>query len=258
MYSQEIESLANASRSKMNFMKTRPLGYFLMSMLAGVYVGFGIILIFSVGGMLSAGGFIGTKIVMGVSFGIALSLVVMAGSELFTGNNLVMAAGLSRRQVSILDAVKLWIFCWVGNLAGSVLLAVMYVQTGLATGAVGEFIAKTSAAKMATASNELFFRGILCNMLVCLAVWCGNKMKSESGKLIMIFWCLFAFITSGYEHSIANMTLLAIGVLNPLGEAISIGGYFYNLFFVTIGNMVGGILFVAVPYLIATNKKSNE
>ncbi|WMI80566.1 formate/nitrite transporter family protein [Anaerotignum sp. MB30-C6] len=258
MFLEEIESMANISKKKVDTMKTKPLGYFLMSMLAGIYVGIGIILIFSVGGLLNAGGFSGTRIVMGVSFGIALSLVVFAGSELFTGNNLIMSAGISKGKVSVFDTVKLWIFCWIGNLVGSVLLALMYVQTGLAIGEVGEFIAKTSVAKTSIPANELFFRAVLCNILVCLAVWCSNKMKSESGKLIMIFWCLFAFITSGFEHSIANMTLIAIGVLNPMGEAVRIGGYFYNLFFVTLGNMVGGIAFVAIPYIIAASQKTNK
>ena len=71
----------------------------------------------------------------------------------------------------------------------------------------------------------------------------------------MIFWCLFAFITTGFEHSVANMTLLAIGVMEPMGQAITIGGYFYNLLFVTIGNMLGGILFVALPYAITAGKE---
>ena len=91
--------------------------------------------------------------------------------------------------------------------------------------------------------------------LVCLAVWCGFKCKSESGKLIMIFWCLFAFITTGFEHSIANMTLLTISLLAPMEAAVTIGGYAYNLIVVTLGNMVGGILFVAIPYYLISKKK---
>ncbi|WP_434084709.1 formate/nitrite transporter family protein [Lacrimispora xylanisolvens] len=92
-------------------------------------------------------------------------------------------------------------------------------------------------------------------MLVCLAIWCSFRCKSESGKLIMVFWCLFAFITSGYEHSIANMTLLTVGVLSPNGAAVSLSGYFYNILVVTLGNMAGGILFTAVPYYLISGKK---
>lgn len=103
---------------------------------------------------------------------------------------------------------------------------------------------------MAAGFLPLLSRGILCNILVCVAVWCGFKCKSEAGKLIMIFWCLFVFITAGFEHSIANMTLLTVGLLEPSTYAVTLGGFAYNLLVVTLGNMIGGILFVAVPYCI--------
>ena len=89
----------------------------------------------------------------------------------------------------------------------------------------------------------------------CLAVWCGYRCKSESGKLIMIFWCLFAFITCGFEHSVANMTLLTVGMISPFESAVSLTGYLYNISVVSLGNMVGGILFLAVPYFIIAKKK---
>ncbi|MBR6473065.1 MAG: formate/nitrite transporter family protein, partial [Firmicutes bacterium] len=102
----------------------------------------------------------------------------------------------------------------------------------------------------------LLARGILCNTLVCLAVWCGFRAKSDAGKLIMIFWCLLAFFATGFEHSIANMTLLTLSLINNGGnEAISFGGYCYNLIVVTLGNMIGGILFVALPYSAASREK---
>lgn len=253
MFQEEYGLAANAAQAKVGLLKSNPKGYFALSMLAGMYVGFGILLIFSIGGMLSGQPY--TKIVMGVSFGIALSLVVIAGAELFTGNNLVMFAGMSKGRVSLAEACKLWIVCWVGNLVGSVVLAVLFHLSGLNTGAIGEFIAATSAAKMNASFSALLVRGILCNTLVCLAVWCGFRCKTESGKLIMIFWCLFAFITTGFEHSVANMTLLAIGLLNPCGAAVSMGGYVYNLVVVTLGNMIGGIVFVAIPYYLSSFKK---
>lgn len=257
MFKEEISAVSNAASKKLQLMENRPGAYFVLSMLAGMFVGVGILLIFTIGGLLSPGGFAGTKIVMGLSFSIALSLVVLAGSELFTGNNLVMTVGVLEKKVTLSGAIKLWIFCWIGNLAGSVLLAFLFYYAGLAAGDVGAFIAQTSAAKMSLPAGQLIFRGILCNFLVCLAVWCGFKLKSESGKLIMIFLCLFAFITAGFEHSIANMTLLAIGLLNPAGYALTIGGYFYNLLFVTLGNMLGGIALVAFPYAFAAGNRTS-
>jgi nitrite transporter NirC len=95
-------------------------------------------------------------------------------------------------------------------------------------------------------------------MLVCLAVWSGFRCKTESGKLIMIFWCLLAFFATGFEHSVANMTLLTLSLFNNGGnEAITMGGYCYNLLTVTLGNMIGGILLVAVPYFCAGADRKN-
>ncbi len=254
MFSEEVGAVANAARSKSALLKKNPLGYFISAMLAGVYVGFGVLLAFTAGG--SLGGAPATKIVMGATFGVALSLVVMAGSELFTGNNLVMSLGLLKKTVGFGETLKLWLVCWLGNWVGSALLAVVFWATGLAQGAVGQFIADASAAKMAAPFVPLLFRALLCNMLVCLAVWCTFRCKSESGKLIMIFWCLFVFITVGLEHSVANMTTLTISLLSPMGAAVSVAGYFYNILVVTLGNMIGGILFVAFPYhQIAKNKE---
>ncbi len=253
MLGEEYTAVAKAASTKVQFLKNNPVGYFILSSLAGMYIGFGILLIFSIGGMLNGQPF--TKIIMGLAFGIALSLVVIAGAELFTGNNMVMTGGIVMKTISMRDACNLWVVCFIGNWTGSFLLAVIFKMAGLASGNVGEFIASSAATKMHLPFTELFMRGILCNILVCLAVWCSMKCKSESGKLIMIFWCLFAFITSGFEHSVANMTLLTISLLAPFEQAVSLSGYFYNLFAVTLGNMVGGILFVALPYYLISKKK---
>lgn len=250
MYQEEFDLAAKAALSKRNLFTKNPVGYFLLSALAGIYIGFGILLINTVGGVLN--GASSTKIVMGLAFGIALSLVVIAGAELFTGNILVLSAGIAKRTVSLLDTLKLWIVCYLGNLAGSILLAFLFHLAKLDTGAVGEFIATAAAGKVSQAFIPLFVKGILCNILVCLAIWCGFRCKSESGKLIMIFWCLFAFITTGFEHSIANMTLLSVAVFQSLEQAVSVGGFAYNLFAVTLGNMVGGIVFVMLPYYVAS------
>lgn len=253
MFQEEYSMLAKAAENKSKLLKKNPVGYWVAAMLAGIYVGFGILLIFSAGGMISSQPYV--KIIMGASFGIALSLVVMAGAELFTGNNLVMAGGMFSGTVTFSETVRLWVVCLLGNWAGSILLALIFWGAGLAKGPVGEFMANAAAAKMAIPLIPLFFRAVLCNILVCLAIWCSFRCKSESGKLIMVFWCLFAFITSGYEHSIANMTLLTVGVLSPNGVAVSLSGYFYNILVVTLGNMAGGILFTAVPYYLISGKK---
>ena len=254
MYHEEYLSLADTSEKKSRFLKQNPLGYCIAAMLAGLYVGLGIMLIYTAGGMLQDLPY--GKILMGVSFGIALSLVIMAGAELFTGNNLVMAAGLLRGKVTFGQTLKLWIVCFLGNWAGAVLLAVLFWASGLAEGKTASFIAHTAAGKMAALPVHLFFRGFLCNILVCLSTWCTYRCKSDSGKLIMIFWCLYCFITSGYEHGIANMSLLAVGLLSPAGADVSVGGYLYNVLMVSAGNLCGAIAVLALPYYAISRERA--
>ena len=252
MFSEDYTAAANAAAAKAALLKKNPAGYFLLSALAGMYVGFGVLLVFTLSGAMAGSPF--TKLVMGCTFGVALSLVVVAGAELFTGNNMVMAMGAMDKKIGWGEAVKLWVICWVGNLFGALVLAVLYHFTGLGTGAVGEFMASAAYTKMSLGVVPLLTRGILCNFLVCLAVWSAGRATSDAGKLIMIFWCLFAFITTGFEHSIANMTLMAVALMEPSDQAVTIGGYFWNLLFVTIGNVIGGVIFVALPYYLASRK----
>lgn len=254
MFNEEINKVSVAAKAKSDLLKNNKLGYFVSAMLAGIFVGMAIMLIFTIGGLLTAASSPATKIVMGIAFGGALSLVVFAGSELFTGNNFIMAVGSLNKSLSWIDTIKVWIVSFIGNLVGSILSGYMFYLTGLAKGPVGEFIANTSATKMSLPVQELFFRGLFCNMLVCLAVWCTFRCKDDVSKLIMIFWCLFIFITAGFEHSVANMTLLTIGLLSPGTAAVSIAGYAYNIGIVTLGNMIGGIFFVAVPYYLISRK----
>lgn len=254
MFSEEINKVAQAAKAKSNLLKSGKVKYLLSSMLAGLYVGLGIMLIFSIGGILASAESPFTKIVMGLSFGVALSLVIMAGSELFTGNNFIMMIGSLKKTVTLVDTIKIWIFSFVGNLLGSIIGAYAFYAAGLARGPVGQFILSASATKMSLPIHELIVRGILCNLLVCLAIWCSFKMKEETGKLIMIFWCLFAFITTGFEHSVANMTLLSIGLFIPHTAAVSLSGFIYNLSFVTLGNMIGGALVLAIPYYLISKE----
>lgn len=253
MFKSEMQKIAETSEKKIEFMKKSPLGYILLSALAGIYLGFGIILIFSIGGPIAkAGGGAYLKLIMGASFGIALSLVIFAGSELFTGNNMVFSISSVMNRVGPGPIIVLFILCFIGNFLGSAFLAWLVVKAGSFTEASNELILKVAAMKMGLSPQEAFLRGILCNWLVCLAVWVSLRAKSESAKLIMIFWCLFAFIASGFEHSIANQTLLSIAMFLPHGADISLAGFAHNQFFVTMGNLVGGGAFVGMVYWFAS------
>lgn len=255
MFRDEFQNVCNGAKGKLALLNNNPLGYFISAMVAGLFIAFGGFVTFTIGGNLTAAGATMTKVVTSASFAAALSLVVMAGAELFTGNNFVMASASFAKEVKWSDTVRLWVVCYIGNLVGSLIAAVLFHFTGIPTGAVGEFFATTAAAKMGGTALNLFVKALFCNTLVCLAVWCGTKMKSESGKLIMIFWCIYVFMVCGFEHSIANMTVMAVGLLDPNGiEGITIAGYVHNLLWVTLGNMAGGIGFVALPYYMIQKK----
>jgi nitrite transporter NirC len=110
---------------------------------------------------------------------------------------------------------------------------------------------------MAAAPMALLARGILCNWLVCLALWTSSRAKDDAAKCILISWCLFAFIASGYEHSVANMTVFALAQLGHHPENITLAGAAYNLFWVTLGNIIGGAVFVAAGYWQANGRQAS-
>lgn len=248
MFVETKKSLSDVAFKKVEFLNKSLGKYLVASFWAGSYVGLGIILIMVIGSFGTIAGSPYTKAFMGLSFGIALSLVIMAGSELFTGNNLIMTVGALDGKVSWLDACRIWLVSYIGNFLGSFLIGGLFVLTSIENTPVGVFILKLAASKMNSEFLPLMAKGILCNLLVCLAVLCSIKMKSESGKLIMIFWCLFAFITAGFEHSIANMTIFAMSLFLPHTHSVSIAGMFANLIAVTIGNFIGGAIILGGTY----------
>jgi nitrite transporter NirC len=251
MYLDSVNGMAEAACAKVAFLERSKLSYLTSAALAGAYIGFGIILIFSVGGSMAAKSSPMLKLLMGMSFGIALTLVVFAGAELFTGNNMIMTLGGLRKSVSWSKVLKVWCYSWVGNLIGSLVLACIVVNSGAVKGAA-DFIESVAAAKMSLPVMQLFLRAILCNWLVCLALWTTSRTKNDAAKCILIFWCLLAFIASGFEHSIANMTLLGMSLFAPHAEAVSWGGFAYNMLWVTLGNIIGGAGFVGGLYWLAT------
>ncbi|MDY3251197.1 MAG: formate/nitrite transporter family protein [Candidatus Choladocola sp.] len=254
MFKNEIEAVGNTAKGKVNLLEKNAAGYVLMSVLAGLYIGLGSILMGFVGGCMM--GQPAQKLVCGIVFSVGLCFVTMGGAELFTGNNFVMAVGSMTKAVTWAKTIKLWVVCYVGNLIGSVIAAGVFTLTGIpGSGDVGTFFANAAASKMTGAPMNLFAKGILCNILVCIAIWCGAKLKSEGAKIAMNFCCVATFVTCGFEHSIANMTFLSIGLMNPHEAVVNLGGFFYNLGIVTLGNMVGGILFVAVPYYLISRDK---
>ena len=255
MFDETLTKLAALGESKARFLRHHPLGFFVGSAMAGIYVGFGILLIFSLGSLIDPSV---RPLVMGTSFGLALILVVFAGAELYTGHTMTMTVAMLDGRSSLRDLAAVWLTSWVGNLVGALLLAALFVAAGGGSivSAPSELLYKAAAAKMSAAALPLICRAILCNWLVCLALWMSARIASESGRMIAIAWCLFAFIASGYEHSIANMTLFGLALFSPHPDTITWGGAAWNLAWVTLGNTIAGALFMAGAYWFANAKPS--
>lgn len=246
-----VKGFARTARIKADFLREQPLGFIVAAMMAGAYVGMGILLIFSVGQGVDAAT---RPIVMGVSFGVALTLVVFAGAELFTGHAMYMTQGLLAGSVTLRELLKCWAASWLGNLAGASALAALFVIGGsglvLKAGG-GDLIHAVAAKKMAAAPAELVARAILCNWLVCLAIWMSARTKNDTAKCILIFWCLYAFIAAGFEHSVANMTVFSVALFSEHPPSVTYAGAAYNLVWVTLGNASSGAILMGYAYWLA-------
>lgn len=250
MFKGSLEAVNEAVEAKKKLMQSGTLRYIVSAMLAGAYVGFGIMLIFTVGGSFKAAGSPAVPLVMGMSFGIALTLVIFAGSELFTGNNMLFTISSLSGRTPWRTTWANWGIVFLGNLLGAVLFSLLIRGSGVFGAAPPDHLLFTAAAtKMKLPFDQLFFRGILCNWLVCLAIWTAMRAKEEIAKLILIWWMLYAFIATGFEHSVANMSLLTTALLLPQHpETVTMAGWLHNMIPVTIGNIVGGAVFVGMAY----------
>ena len=255
MYQETLELLANSAQSKSKLCSSRLGAYLIHSAMAGVYLGFGIVLVFSLSTAFFKAQSPAVNLIMGATFGITLSLVVIAGAELFTGNTMIMLIGLLSGKTTLVDLLKVWSWSYFGNFLGALLMAFLVSQATIFPDP--SWLLTVAEKKMNAPWSVLFFRGILCNWLVVLAIWCSYRVKTEAGKLIMIWWCILAFVGSGYEHSIANMGLLTLANFLPNeGYAISWSGLIHNLIPVTLGNIVSGVLFMGFSYYSISPYKS--
>ena len=236
------------------------LNTLILGALAGVYIGFGAALATLVGHDAARTVGVGLgQVLVGSVFSVGLMLVVIAGAELFTGNNLMIASVLGK-QYGPLPLLSRWGLVYVANFVGSILLVVIMYYSGLwkmASSAVGAKAVAIANAKVNLPWTEAFFRGIGCNWLVCLAVWMALSAKEIAGKVLAIFFPIMAFVALGYEHCVANMYFIPMGLLlkaTPAAAGLQLGSLTWgrfltaNLIPVTLGNIVGGAIFVGTTY----------
>jgi len=219
--------------------------YLASSALAGAYVGIAVVLLVSVSAPLVAAGSASAKLVQASVFGVALVLVVFAGAELFTGNAMVMLQGWWERTVRPAEVAAVLAASLAGNLVGSFLFAVAVHAGGTLSGPGEALVGTITAAKDSAAGPQLFCRAVLCNALVCLALWMAARTRSDTAKLAVLWWALLAFIGSGFEHSIANATIFSLGALEG---SIGWGAMARNLLWTIPGNVVGGGLVIGLGY----------
>lgn len=197
-----------------------------------------------------------SRLVSACVFPAGLAMVLIAGSELFTGNNLIIIAVLEKK-VKIREMLKNWFFVFLGNFIGTMLVAGLVVYGGtpeLFEGALAEKMVASALSRVDQTFTEAFIRGILCNILVCIAVWAAFAAKTVSGKLLMSFWPIMLFVLCGFEHSIADIYFGVAGILTAdtygiAAEGLTWGTFLLNnLLPVTLGNIVGGSGIVGAGY----------
>lgn len=230
----------------------KPLTLFVLAVLAGAFISIGALL-FTVIITESGLGFGVTRLLGGLGFCLGLVLVVVGGAELFTGNNLLAMAWASR-LISTREVLRNWCLVYLGNVVGSLgtVLLVLWANTaGMGDGAVGDSAMQIARSKAELSWLEAFARGVLSNTLVCLAVWLAMGGHSVSDKILGILFPITAFVTLGFEHSIANWFFLPYGLALGGPNSLALSGIVSNLLAVTLGNIVGGTLLVAGVYWLA-------
>jgi formate transporter len=262
---QSPQTIAETVAGKIGVGKTTSpwLSVFVLGILAGAYIAFGGMLASTVTFDLAAR--MGTgfaRFMSGAVFSLGLMLVVIAGAELFTGNNLMVSSAMTG-SIGIGRMLERWGLVYAANFIGSVMLALLFVYSGLwkiSDGALGAYAVRVASAKVNLTFVEALLRGVGCNWLVCLAVWMALASRQTIGKIFAIFFPIMGFVALGFEHSVANMYFVPVGIFlrtlagvpAPEGAGLASLGWdtflLKNLVPVTLGNIIGGGMFVGMSY----------
>ncbi|HWX34613.1 MAG TPA: formate/nitrite transporter family protein [Steroidobacteraceae bacterium] len=250
-----VERAAAAGFGKINLLQDDPLRYLLRSIGAGMGLTL-VVFVFWVLKQNLQDISLGAVIASGF-FGVGLMMIVFTNTELFTSNNMYLAVSSVEGRTSWRQAGLLWIFCYFGNLAGAILVALLL----LGAGSLGQLppdhaLFAGALHKAQQTGSVIFFKGVLANWIVCLAVRIALRCKEEVAKILVLVLIVFIFVYLGFEHSIANMGTFAMAILG--GGALSLGEALHNLLFSTIGNLIGGVVFVALPFTYLNPREREE
>lgn len=243
----------------------RFLSLVILSLMAGAFIAFGA-MYYTVAITDNGAAYGLTKVVGGLAFSLGFIMVVIAGAELFTGNTLVVMAW-AKGKVSLTGLLKNWTIVYIANAIGAFVMVYLVYMSGYLDGhhhQVGATAMKVGLAKVSNTTSEAFVRGMFCNVLVCLASWMVYASRTVSDKILAILFPISAFVAMGFEHCIANMYMIPVAILAAMDPSIvaasgmdasqltnlSLSGFLHNIIPVTLGNIIGGGLFVAMTYYI--------
>lgn len=245
MYKSELDAIANNAVAKYETLSTKPSKYFMRSIVAGFFIVVATIL-----SNVSAAVLYPTypefaKLIGAFLFPIAIILIVFIGGDLFTGNNMTMAIGVYQKRCSWKQAGLIWIASYIGNFIGCFLFAYIFIKSNASQAVLENYYNAIILPKLELTPVEMVLRGTLCNFMVCLAVFTATRMKTESGKLVVMFMVIMAFVVAGFEHSIANMGTFSIAYF--ICDGLPMDLVLKSMFFVTIGNIIGGAFLLGWP-----------
>src|SRR6476620_11286555 len=250
-----VEKAADAGAGKLKLLQDDPLRYMVRSIGAGM----GLTLVVFVFWVLkqdlrdiSLG-----AVIASAFFGVGLMIIVFTNTELFTSNNMYLTVSSAEGRTSWRQAVLLWISCYFGNFAGAILLAMLLVGAGLLGQLPPDHALFDGAMhKAQQPASVIFFKGVLANWIVCLAVRVALRCKEEVAKILVLILIVFIFVYLGLEHSIANRGTFAMAMLG--GGTLTVGEALHNLFYSTAGNVIGGVLFVGLPFTYLNPRELEE
>lgn len=250
-----IDSVIELAKKKKGYLETSIIQYLIRAALSGVYIGFGIMMSYRLGESFYDAHSPATSLISSIFFGLALILIIYGESELFTGNTMTFVISTLKKETTWKDTLENWITCYFGNLLGAIGFALLVMLSGLFFSAENsQYLMNVASHKMELSTSELLFRAVLCNWVVCLAVWIPLNMKGDAAKISAMLLLVFAFVASGFEHSVANMVTFSIALAVSHPDSITIMGAIHNLIPVTIGNIVGGGFFVGYLYVYLSSK----
>ncbi|MGV9188834.1 formate/nitrite transporter family protein [Arcanobacterium canis] len=231
-----------------------PGGYLVGGSLAGAFVGIGCLIMFAAVSKLYVAGSSVSGLMMGLTFGIGLVLVIFAGGELATSGMMIMPLAALKKAVTVARASWLIVFMLIGNLVGSIVMAALFTLSNVFghKTANWQMLDAVVSGKLSKGAPEIFFRAVMCNVMVCLAIWTIGRMKNEVAQIIVIAWAITVFVAAGFEHVVANMTIFSLALMNSAGGA-HLSNVALALLLAGVGNLVGGMVVVGGSFVLASH-----